>query len=262
MSPPEGSFALRAQDDDDSPMERDRVNLAAYEAKLAEGLNPRALLYFYTWPCLSLSAGKLQIANPLRHAELLALSERLGLPLVARPSGGRLVLHGGDICYSFIAAQNDKDFGGDLRSSFCKVNRYVFSALRHISELQEFFEQGLIDTSQSFRGNIAELKCFASTVVGEGVIARSEATKQSIVHSSTAAQKRDRRHVFAKFIGAAQAMGTRAYIQQGSIQLNRIGIAELEPELVLADLRAEEFDLARITAELNKLVTNIDGGQE
>ncbi len=227
-------FALRARNDD--PMGFDVDNLAAYEAKLAQGLSLKAFLYFYTWSQPSLSAGKLQIANPSRHAELLAMAERLGLPLVARPTGGRLVLHGGDICYTFIAALNDKDFGGDLRTSFCKVNRFVFSSLRHIEDFKSFFEEGLIDTSNRSRGNIAELKCFASSVSGEGLIGSTH-----------------------KFLGVAQAMGTKAFIQQGSIQLNRIGIPELEPDLLLSDISQESFDLARITDELNRLVSNIDG---
>lgn len=219
-----------------SPMSFDVNNLAAYEAKLAQGLSLKASLYFYTWPQPSISVGKLQIANAMRKAKLEELSERLKLPLVARPTGGRLVLHGGDICYTFIAALNDKDFGGDLRGSFCKVNRFVFTSLRHIDEFRGFFEQGLIDTTNNSRGNIAELKCFASSVSGEGMIGSTH-----------------------KFIGVAQAMGEQAFIQQGSIQLNRIGLPELEPQLLLSDLKGEDFDLARITDELNRLVSNIDG---
>jgi len=242
-------FALQARSDE--PMRFDAQNLAAYEAKLAQGLSLRAQLYFYIWPQPSLSAGKLQIANPTRYKELQGLSRRLNLPLVTRPTGGRLVLHGGDICYTFIAALNDKDFGGDLRSSFCKVNRYVFSSLRHIEELRGFFEEGLIDTSNSSRGNIAELKCFASTVAGEAVIAGSLRAERSNLLGGSMND--------VKFIGAAQAMGTRAYIQQGSIQLNRIGLLELEPQLLLSDLKGEDFDLAKITSELNKLVVNMDG---
>jgi hypothetical protein len=62
-------------------------------------------------------------------------------------------------------------------------------------------------------------------------------------------------------MGVAQAMGERAFIQQGSIQLNRIGLPDLEPELLLADLKGESFDLARITDELNRLVININGSE-
>jgi len=243
----------------DEPMQRDIENLAAYEAKLAQGLSLRAQLYFYTWPQPSLSAGKLQIANPARHKELQDLSRRLNLPLVARPTGGRLVLHGGDICYTFIAALNDKDFGGDLRSSFCKVNRYVFSSLRHIEELREFFaSEALVIASDvaviasaAKQSTLSRVNCFASTVPGEAVVAGSLRAQRSNLLGGSMND--------VKFIGAAQAMGTRAYIQQGSIQLNRIGLLELEPQLLLSDLKGEDFDLAKITSELNKLVVNMDG---
>ncbi len=61
-------------------------------------------LRFYEWsrPTLSLGAGQ----NLPKHLSSERLQE-LGLTVVRRPTGGRAVLHGGDLTYSVVAGEQD-----------------------------------------------------------------------------------------------------------------------------------------------------------
>jgi lipoate-protein ligase A len=75
---------------------------AASAAELAAGSLPAALagmLRFYQWPRPTLSLGFHQQRLPAHWLELAAAGV---LDLVRRPSGGRAVLHGGDLTYALI----------------------------------------------------------------------------------------------------------------------------------------------------------------
>jgi len=72
------------------------------EGELAAGCQPAALagtLRFYQWPRPTLSLGFHQQRLPPHWLELAASG---ALDLVRRPSGGRAVLHGGDLTYALI----------------------------------------------------------------------------------------------------------------------------------------------------------------
>ncbi|MFP3867869.1 MAG: biotin/lipoate A/B protein ligase family protein [Desulfobacteraceae bacterium] len=77
-------------------------NMAVDEALLASHVDKRgpATLRFYQWstPTLSLGAGQKWPVQPQEQ-----VARDLGLAVVRRPSGGRAVLHGGDLTYSVVA---------------------------------------------------------------------------------------------------------------------------------------------------------------
>jgi lipoate-protein ligase A len=58
------------------------------------------VLRFYSWQPTAISLGLHQTKFPDHWLELIQVH---GLDLVRRPTGGRGVLHQGDICYSLIA---------------------------------------------------------------------------------------------------------------------------------------------------------------
>ncbi len=217
------------------PMSYDRERLASYEA----GSEFEAVIYFYTWPRAALSAGKLQMSNPKRQSQILELASGLGLPVYTRPSGGRLVLHGGDICYTFISSLQNPNWGGSLRDSFSKISSYINSLLTQIPELARYFQQGLIYKSQcqpslqKTYSPIKTLDCFNESVSGELVI-----LDQGVAH---------------KITGAAQAMASRAFIQQGSIRLNHQKPSDLDSKILLEDFQGSPFDLELISKRLNQL---------
>lgn len=75
---------------------------AAIEGELAPGCLPAALagtLRFYQWPRPTLSLGFHQQRLPAHWLELAASGV---IDLVRRPTGGRAVLHGGDLTYALI----------------------------------------------------------------------------------------------------------------------------------------------------------------
>lgn len=83
------------------------LNMAIDEAllnSLIHGHSTLSTLRFYTWKAPSLSIGRFQkIAGRLD----LPKCQELGLEMVRRPSGGRAVLHGGDLTYSLVFAEDD-----------------------------------------------------------------------------------------------------------------------------------------------------------
>ena len=78
-----------------------------------EGSPPTLRLYSFRPTCLSL--GRFQDARPYGEGY------RSGLQIVRRPTGGRAVLHRGDICYSIIAPADDPLVAGSIRRSYQKI---------------------------------------------------------------------------------------------------------------------------------------------
>jgi lipoate-protein ligase A len=83
-----------------------------------------ATLRLYTWhgPWLSLGYGQ----PPLSGARIRALEEA-GVGVVVRPTGGRAVLHGGDLTYAVAAPEESLAAG--LRGSYDQVARALLAAL-------------------------------------------------------------------------------------------------------------------------------------
>ena len=100
------------------------------------GQSPPTLRLFSFRPsCLSL--GRFQLAPPETCREP-------GLELVRRPTGGRAVLHRGDICYSVIAPADHPLVAGSIHQSYGKIARALAAglAILGLPPLQEAAAQG------------------------------------------------------------------------------------------------------------------------
>lgn len=79
---------------------------------VARGRSPPILRVFAFQPaCLSL--GRFQVAPRDHHPG--------DVDIVRRPSGGRAVLHSGDLCYSVVARGDDRTVGGSSRESYRRI---------------------------------------------------------------------------------------------------------------------------------------------
>ena len=187
-----------------NPMFRDLCLLEFAE----EYLNPdEFIFFFYTWDKPSVSLGRSQ----RKSQDLIQECILKDTPVTIRPSGGKAVIHDGDICFTFIARQSHKHFGGNLQKSYSKVLDYILKILN------EYFTQSLgwegkieasnyhKTTTESNKKNTKQTKtdnqnCFSQTTRSEGII-----------------QYQGGNH---KVLGSAQMMYASCFLQQGSILIN------------------------------------------
>ncbi len=193
------------------------MNMAIDQALLklkADGKSPPTLR-LYKWKPSAVSLGYFQRKrgpNP-------EACERLGLDVVRRPSGGRAVLHLGDLTYAIIAGTNDGiPFDAD-------------GAYRLISKGLVIGLNALGVTADSYDGNhSASLPtiCFMRPVSGE------------IVWQGK------------KFVGNAQAWSGQTLLQHGSIAI------EPQIDYLTELFRPERYPLDQFRAALSAKVTSIN----
>jgi lipoate-protein ligase A len=83
-------------------------------------------LYWFSPPCLSLGANQ-----PLEEVDRAAC-ERYGVEVVRRPTGGRAVLHDGDLTYAVCGPDDGAVFSGGIRSSYSRVSEALLDAVRRL----------------------------------------------------------------------------------------------------------------------------------
>jgi lipoate-protein ligase A len=168
---------------DSGPMDA-FLNMAVDEALaigVREGMAPT--LRFYSWERPSVSIGCFQKAEELD----LAYLNNAGIPFVRRPTGGRALLHGLELTYSFSAGTGEGAFSGGLLESYRKLSSALSLALRALG----------LDTEarlhrQHPRAPRSPL-CFQSTSYGEITVEGR------------------------KVVGSAQKRWQTAMLQQGSM---------------------------------------------
>lgn len=144
------------------------------------GLSPPTLRLFSFRPaCLSL--GRFQPAPPDACREP-------GLEVVRRPTGGRAVLHRGDICYSVVAPADHPLVAGSIHRSYGKIARALAEglAILGLPSLEEAADQGRLPEGDW---------CFDAVALHELALDG------------------------AKLVGSAQLRRDGILLQQGSIRL-------------------------------------------
>ena len=121
-----------------------------------------------------------------------------GYPAVHRPTGGRAVLHDGDLVYSLAAPVTHPLFGGSIEDTFKRIAVRILEGLR---------AQGLGAELSLGRPRGERELCFGSTARYEIVL--------------------DGR----KIVGAAQVRRESAFLEQGSIQ------TDLDPKTLSESIR-------------------------
>ncbi len=86
----------------------------------------RPLLHLWRWAAPAISIGYAQTVEILDRARVRAA----GLSIVRRPTGGKAVLHRGDICYSCVVPLPYRDFDRGLRPAYEFVANAIARALR------------------------------------------------------------------------------------------------------------------------------------
>lgn len=140
-------------------------------------------LRFYTWSPPAISLGYHQRHYPL-HWENLVWRDQ-PIDLVRRPSGGRAVLHQGDLTYAVITS----GIAGNRMQAYQRICEFLIQGWQAIGVPLQYGEAG--------RGYIHNPNCFGT------------ATGADLVMDSG-----------IKLIGSAQLRRGDAILQHGSMQLN------------------------------------------
>ena len=112
-------------DTGEANMALDRLLLS----ELQSGKRQRPVLRFYRWAKPTVSLGTNQTAG-----EVVVMSEvrRLGYDLVKRPTGGRALLHKGDICYAIAAHRDYHPCFHSLTSTYRTIGTVIAGTLQSL----------------------------------------------------------------------------------------------------------------------------------
>ncbi|MBW1916922.1 MAG: lipoate--protein ligase family protein [Deltaproteobacteria bacterium] len=203
-------------------------NMAVDEALLVahvEDCGP-ASLRFYHWsaPTLSLGAGQEWPAHLCDQ-----ILQALGLDLVRRPTGGRAVLHGGDLTYCLVAGTRD-GFPVSTTAIYRRLGLALKAGLKKL---------GIVVESGAASRSAPSFACFA------------RATPADLTWQGR------------KFIGSAQLWRGQSFLQHGSIILEsqeeiwrrllsycRAGSFQLWPMVSLAEILKHPVSLAALKTAL------------
>ncbi len=101
-------------------------------------------LRFYGWRRPTVSIGYFQ--DPCRDISL-ATCRAEGIEIVRRPTGGRAVLHEGDLTYSVVARADDPLFSTDILSTYRVISACLAEGLRRLGVPAEMAPEGRVAES-------------------------------------------------------------------------------------------------------------------
>ena len=142
-------------------------------------------LRFYTWERPTLSLGYHQRTYPLHWDTLCWDQDGQTLDRVHRPTGGRAVLHQGDLTYALIAP----GFGASRSAAYGQICEFLIQGWRSLGVELHYGSAG--------RGYIQNPNCFATATGADLVLSNG-----------------------SKFIGSAQKRSGDVILQHGSMCLN------------------------------------------
>jgi lipoate-protein ligase A len=205
-----------------NPMFRDLCLLEFAE----EHLEPdEFIFFFYTWDKPSVSLGRSQ----RKRQDLIEECISANIPVSIRPSGGKAVIHDGDICFTFIARQSHKHFGGNLQESYTEVLDYILKILN------EYFTQSLgwesdIEASNHTRVTTKlkspqfhqDNEINTTGELNKRTTEQAKANNQNCFSQTTRSEGTIKyRGDSYKVLGSAQMMYANCFLQQGSILINK-----------------------------------------
>jgi lipoate---protein ligase len=156
------------------------IDLWLLERYLAGNMLPT--LRFYTWQYPTISLGYHQRSYP-EHWQNLSWQGR-AIELVKRPTGGRGVLHHGDLTYAFIGS----GFSGKRSQVYCQICKFLIEGWRSLGVDLQF---GTAGKSYIHNPNCFGMATSADLVCDDGY----------------------------KLIGSAQLIRSGAVLQHGSMRL-------------------------------------------
>jgi lipoyl(octanoyl) transferase len=171
---------------------------ASYNMALDEAIagavraeNARPTLRFYEWDVPSVSIGYFQKIGDIDTEHC----RQCNIPFVRRPTGGRAILHGDEITYSFSVKTNNGLFSGGLLDSYKKISAAFEKA---------FLEIGLAPELKLLKDN-------RHTVTED--MRKSPLCFQSVSYGEISVMS-------GKIIGSAQKRWPDGLLQQGSIPVS------------------------------------------
>lgn len=202
------------------------TNMAVDEALLhgiESGESPPTVRV-YAWDPRTISTGHSQ--DLAREVDLSACAER-GLGVVRRPTGGRAVLHAGELTYAVTALSGRPPLGTTIQETYRAIAEALLAGLRELGVDAELERVG---TGPSGRGEGASAPCFVSSGRFEIVVGGR------------------------KLVGSAQRRAGRGVLQHGSLLLdgthaeiaNVMAVDEAARRRVRELLRAKTTDLSAI----------------
>ena len=148
-----------------------------------KGLQP-SILRFYTWSAPTISLGYHQRQFPSHWKDLSWQGQKV--ELVRRPTGGRAVLHQGDLTYALITSATK---GESRRATYERLCQFLIDGWQRLDVSLQFGTAG--------RGYIKNPNCFGTATAADLVTASGY-----------------------KLIGSAQVYRNGCVLQHGSIRLN------------------------------------------
>lgn len=164
------------------------MNMAIDEAiasSVLEGASPPTLR-FYGWKTPSITIGAFQRLSDIN----MDYCRDMGIPIVRRPTGGRAILHGNDLTYSFSSPNTAPFFSEGLLKSYSYISEAFLRGFREMGipvQLKSRRERGRVLTGSAL--------CFQSVSYGEITLNGK------------------------KLLGSAQKRWKRGFLQQGSLLL-------------------------------------------
>lgn len=176
----------------------------------SQGLHPPTLR-FYTWHPIAISLGYHQRQFPA-HWQTLYWADQ-AIELVRRPTGGRAVLHQGDLTYAVITS----GLPSKRQDAYQQLCEFLIQGWRSLGVELFYGEAG--------RGYIHNPNCFGTATAADLVLADG-----------------------SKFIGSAQLRRGHAVLQHGSMRLNQSAslfqaIFGTDPQLPQLPLSLDSSDL-------------------
>jgi lipoate-protein ligase A len=195
-------------------------------AEVADGARPALRLYRWDTPALSL--GRFQSDDEVDRDAC----RRLGVSVVRRPTGGRALLHGGDLTYA-VAIPRPEGAAGSVHAVYCSLAGGLIAGLTRLG----------VD-AQIARHDRA---------------ARRRARSAGGPVCFTSMQGADLRVGERKLCGSAQVRRGGAVLQHGSILLDRLAFDETSVLANRPDQTAPDSDdLRRVTVTMREVGANHD----
>ncbi len=154
--------------------------------KYISGFYPPTLR-FYLWNPVSLSIGRNQ---KIKDINLIECKNR-NIEITKRPTGGKAVLHQGEITYSFVAGKKD-GFSDSIFDSYIEISKAIIKGLENLTKNKLFSIGDKPSNDYKFKSF-----CFSSSTVS------------------------DINYLGKKVVGSAQYRKGENFLQHGSILINQ-----------------------------------------
>jgi lipoate-protein ligase A len=134
--------------------------------ELCDGTRANPVLRFYQWASPTVSLGKNQLAHEV---VLIDQINELGYELVTRPTGGRALLHKGDLCYAIVGGRHSHPEFRTLSSTYRAIGNAISDMIKSYGvELISLPANGN-DSHKSYNPCFAMLSPFEVTVRGKKI---------------------------------------------------------------------------------------------